>query len=218
MKLSTLLSAALLTLSATGSSAQDTSLDGLKDRIVGSWTSIGCEVRPTANPEGGSPTPTYLTRDFAYDDEGGFEATISTYLDATCETPMVTFSFAGDIVWHDENPASAGAWSQDYVLNKKLILTPRHPAFADQLNSLPSGSCGEGPYAVDEGLDVLGVPCVLVKILEGNEFVVDHDLLLVREDSPNLLFMGGKHVDGTAFYAPENRPTVGLQQPLVRVN
>ena len=118
---------------------------------------------------------------------------------------------------HALGSAADGAWSQDYVLNRALTLTPRHPAFADRLNSLPSGSCGTGPYAVDEPLDILGQPCVLVIILEGNEFVVDHDLLYVREDAPNMLFMGGKHVDGTGFYSPDNRPIVGLQQPMIKV-
>ncbi len=195
----------------------ETSLEGLKDRIVGRWTSISCEIRPTANPDGGAPSPTYLTRDFSYDADGNFDAVISTFLDPMCEVALVTFAFAGEIVWHGPNPAADGAWSQDYVLNASLTLTPRHPAFAERLNAMPAGSCGEGPYAVDKTLDVLGQPCVLVTILEGNDFVVDHDLLYVRKDAPNLLFMGGKHVDGTGFYAPENRPIVGLQQPLIKV-
>ena len=58
----------------------------------------------------------------------------------------------------------------------------------------------------------------MLRFVEGSEFVTDHDFLYVREDTPNMLFMGGKHVDGTGFYYPENRPTVGLQQPMIRVN
>ena len=214
----TYLYAAALCAAASTALAQDSSLAGLQERIVGQWTSIAFEVRPTANPEGGAPTPTYLTRDFTYDADGGFEANITTYLDQACAAPLGTFLFAGELEWHGRNPAVAGAWSQDYVLNRSLTLTPRHAAFADRLNSMPPGSCGDGPYEVDVAIDILGVPCVLVTILEGNDFVVDHDMLYVPEDTPNMLFMGGKHVDGTGFYAPENRPTVGLQQPLVRVN
>ena len=89
---------------------------------------------------------------------------------------------------------------------------------ADQLNQLPSGACGEGPFKVGGRCDILGQPCVLLRFVEGSDYVVDHDFLYVLEDTPNMLFMGGKHVDGTGFYYPENRPAVGLQQPLIKVN
>ena len=131
---------------------------------------------------------------------------------------MVAYDFAGELVLHGENPAAAGAWSQDYVLNRKLELTVLAKPMADQLNALPPGACGEGAFAVGEDKDILGVPCALLRYVEGSDVVVDHDFLYVREDTPNMLFMGGKHVDGTGFYYPENRPEVGLQQPLIRVN
>lgn len=195
----------------------DTSLDGLKERIVGTWTSISCEMRPTAAPDG-PPMPTYLTRDFTYDANGGFAAVISTFADPACSAPLATFDFAGEIVWHDENPAAEGAWSQDYVLNRKLQMTVHAPEMAEMLNAnFGDGVCGAGPVVPGETRDALGQPCPLVKILDGNDVVVDHDMLYVRADTPNMLFMGGKHVDGTGFYAPENRPEVGLQQPLIRV-
>lgn len=199
--------------------AQDTSLDGLQSRIVGTWTSIGCELRPQANAEDPTlaPTPTYLTRDFTYDAEGGFEATITVYADPTCAIPAVSYDFAGDLAWHGPNEAVDGAWSQDYVLNRQLELTVHVEPMAQQLNALPDGACGSGPFVVGETRDILGEPCVLLRFVEGSEFVVDHDFLYVREDTPNMLFMGGKHVDGTGFYYPENRPTVGLQQPLIRM-
>ncbi len=204
-----------LGLSASTAMANDTSLEGLKERIVGTWTSVSCELRPTPNAENPelAPTPTYLTRDFTYDAEDG----LTVYADSACTVPAVTYDFAGEIVWHDANPAAAGAWSQDYVLNRQLELTVMAPPMAEQLNQLPAGACGSGDFVVGEARDILGQPCVLLRFVEGNEFVVDHDFLYVREDTPNMLFMGGKHVDGTGFYYPENRPSVGLQQPLVRV-
>ena len=164
-----------------------------------------------------SRCPTYLTRDFTYDAEGSFSATITVYADAACAVPMVAYDFAGDIVWRDANPAADGAWSQDYVLNKQLELTPLAPPMVEQLNSLPPGACGSEAYALGQAQDVLGQPCVLLRFVEGSDVVIDHDFLYVREDTPNMLFMGGKHVDGTGFYYPENRPMVGLQQPLIRV-
>lgn len=212
--------AALLTCLSTSVMAQDTSLEGLQSRIVGKWISIACEKRPQQNakdPEM-APTPTYLTRDFTYDANGGFSANITVYADEACSIPAVSYDFAGGVVWHDANPAVEGAWSQDYVLNRQLQLTVLAPPMAEQLNQLPDGACGEGPFVIGEIRDILGAPCVLLRFMDGNEFVVDHDFLYVREDTPNMLFMGGKHVDGTGFYYPENRPRVGLQQPLIRVN
>lgn len=208
-----------LGLSANAAFANDTSLEDLQKRIVGTWTSISCELRPTQNAESPelAPTPTYLTRDFTYDAEDGFSANITVYTDSACAVPAVTYEFAGEIVWHDANPAAEGAWSQDYVLNRQLELTVMAPPMAEQLNQLPAGACGDGEFVVGEARDILGRPCALLRFVEGNDFVVDHDFLYVREDAPNMLFMGGKHVDGTGFYYPENRPSVGLQQPLVRV-
>lgn len=208
-----------LLLSAAPASANETGLESLKDRIVGDWTSISCELRPQPNPADpkSAPGATYLKRDFSYQRDGGFSANITVFADPTCSLPTITYSFAGEIVWHGANPAAAGAWSQDYVLNRKLELTVLAPPTAEQLNALPANACGDGPFEVGTVRDILGKPCILLKFVEGSDYVIDHDFLYVRADTPNMLFMGGKHVDGTGFYSPENRPTVGLQQPLIRV-
>lgn len=197
----------------------DTTLDALKQRIVGQWVSIACELRPSPNQDNpdGPPVPSYLTRDFTFDADGGFAANITVYADPACEVPMIAYDFAGEIVWQGANPAAEGAYSQDYVLNAKLDLTPLVPPMAEMLNGLPPGACGEGPFEAGQTKDILGQPCVLLRFVEGSDYVIDHDFLYVRADTPNMLFMGGKHVDGTGFYAPENRPTVGLQQPLIKV-
>ncbi|MEM8950010.1 MAG: hypothetical protein AAGC99_11830 [Pseudomonadota bacterium] len=199
--------------------AQDTSLEGLQSRIVGTWASIACEMRPQQDAEnpGNAPTPTYLTQDFTYDADGGFSASITVFADQACSIPAMSYDFAGDVVWHSSNPAVEGAWSQDYVLNRKLELTVLAVPVAERLNQLSDGACGEGDFVVGETKDILGKPCALLRFVEGSRFVIDHDFLYVREDTPNMLFMGAKHVDGTGFYVPENRPKTGLQQPLIRV-
>ena len=199
--------------------AEDTSLEGLKTRIVGHWTSFACELRPQQNAADPklAPTPSYLKRDFAYDAEGGFTGNITVYADAACKLPAASYNFAGDVIWHEANPAAPGAWSQDYVLNKRLDLTILAEPMVAQMNHLPDGACGKGPFVLGAQRDILGQPCALLKFAEGSAFVIDHDFLYVREDTPNMLFMGAKHVDGTGFYAPENRPQVGLQQPMIRV-
>jgi hypothetical protein len=220
MKITFVAVVAAFALSAGHAAASDTSLEGLQKRIVGHWKSISCELRPQQNqadPEL-APTPSYLTRDFVYSADGKFDANITVFVDEGCKVPAISYDFSGDVVWHDANPAVEGAWSQDYVLNRKLQLTILAQPMADQLNKLPPEACGEGPFAVDAVRDILGKPCALLKFVGGSKFVVDHDFLYVREDTANMLFMGAKHVDGTGFYAPENRPKVGLQQPLIRVD
>lgn len=221
MRIATTLVVGLLGAGLTGCVAarRDTSLDGLKTRITGHWKSIACELRPQQHPHDPTraPTPSYLTRDFVYDASGGFQANITVFADPGCKVPAVSYDFAGVLTWHGANPAVEGAWSQDYVLNRKLELTILAEPMAAQLNQLPPGACGDGPFVVGQRRDILGKPCALLKFVEGNSFVVDHDFLYVRSDAPALLFMGAKHVDGTGFYAPENRPRVGLQQPLIKV-
>lgn len=203
---------------ATPSFATDVSLEGLKDRVVGNWTSIACELRPQQNQQdpNGAPSETYLKRDFTFDMDDGFFATITVFADKACAIPAIKYDFAGRIDWHGPNPAAQGAWSQDYVLDQQLELTPLAQPMVDMLNALPDGACGTGPFELNKTRNILGAPCVLLRFVEGKDVVVDHDFLYVREDTPNMLFMGGKHVDGTGFYYPENRPTVGLQQPLIK--
>lgn len=210
--------AALMT-SGGSAHAEDLSLAALKSRIVSKWISISCEMRPSPNPADPklAPTPTFLKRDFTYDAEGGFAANITVYADSACAIPAISYDFAGAVVWRGANPAAKGAWSQDYVLDKKLELTVLAPPVAAQLNQLPAGACGSGPFEVGKRRNILGQPCALLKFVEGSRYVIDHDFLYVRADTPNMLFMGGKHVDGTGFYTPENRPQVGLQQPLIKV-
>lgn len=212
------LATTILSSAATQASA-DTSLETLKQRVVGHWVSMSCELRPQQDPKDPSraPSASYLKRDFKYDASGGFEAVITVFADPACAMPAVTYEFAGEIVWHGRNPAIEGAWSQDYVLNRRLSLTILAPPMASQLNTLPEGACGEGEFAVGQKRDILGKPCVLLKFVDDSNIVVDHDLLYVRDDAPDMLFMGAKHVDGTGFYSPENRPKTGLQQPLLRV-
>ncbi|MBL9054097.1 MAG: hypothetical protein JNN02_10245 [Tabrizicola sp.] len=164
-----------------------------------------------------APTPNYLKRDFIWNAEGEVQANIAIFADAACSVPAASYDFAGEVVWRDANPAVAGAWSQDHVQNRKLELTVLAPPMVEQLNQLPEGACGDGAFVAGAVRDVLGKPCALLTFVEGSAFVVDHDFLYVREDMPDLLFMGAKHVDGTGLYAPENRPQVGLQQPLIRM-
>ena len=164
-----------------------------------------------------APGSTYLTRDFTNDAEGGFIASLTVYADPACTVPAAKYEIASEIAWHGPNPVAPGAWSQDYVLNRRLQLTVLIEPVSDQLNQLPEGACGERPFIVGEQRDILGMNCLLLRFVESSPFVTDHDLLYVREDTPNMLFMGAKHVDGTGFYFPENRPYVGLQQPLIRI-
>lgn len=184
-------------------------------QVPGTWESVGCEVRPQAAPDG-RIGPAYLTRTFAYAADGGFEGRITLFADPACTVPMAAFAFAGHTRWHGPNPAAPGAVSMDYVLDRALTLTPLAPPMAETLNALPAGACADGPVAPGETIDLLGRPCPLLQRAEGADFVTDHDLIWFHPSTPDLLFMGAKHVDGSGFYTPEGRPSVGLQQPLQR--
>lgn len=200
--------------------AEDTSLEGLQSRVAGTWISIVCEIHPQQNAADLAlvPTPSYQTRELTYDADGGYSANTTIFVDAASELPTVSDDFAGRLVWHDTTPAVKGAWSKDYVLSKRLDLTAYAPPMAIQSNRMPAGTCGDGPFVVDETRDILGEPCVLLRFVEGSKLVADNDFLYLCEGTSNMLFMGDKHLDGSGFYYPENRPTVGLQQPLIRVN
>lgn len=185
-------------------------------QAVGSWVSVGCELRPQAGP-GGAVAPAYLTRAFSFAADGGFEGRIVLYADPACGLPVAEFAFAGRTVWHGANPAAPGAVSVDYVLDRALTLTPRAEPMAAMLNAVPAGLCADGPVAVGDRLDLLGRPCPLLPRAEGSDTVTDHDLMWFHPGSPDLLFMGAKHVDGRGFYTPADRPVTGLQAPMSRV-
>lgn len=183
--------------------------------IKGKWVSISCELRPQENrAEGGTVKPFWLKREFVFDGKDGFKGTIKGYADPLCEQPVQDFEFDGHLIWRGAHPVAKEAQSVDYELSKDFAIIPRSQAAVDQMNSLPSGACGDKKYELNKRQSIFKMPCALFNIKAG-EVVKDHDLIYLYGYN-NLLFMGAKHVDGKGFYTEDLRPKGGLQIPLVR--
>ncbi|AFY39194.1 hypothetical protein Lepto7376_2944 [[Leptolyngbya] sp. PCC 7376] len=190
--------------------AQPQSLEEVKKYVIGTWKSLTTELRPTEDRTGaGTVSPTYLTREFTYHDEGTFTGMITMYADNYGEFPLMAFEFQGSLEWGDRHPIAEGAWNIGYILSKGFAVTPLHPRAADMLNHGRPGTIE--PFVADQKNDILQKEFPLFNIVEG-QIVTDYDLLYFKH---GLLFMGAKHVDGTPFDEPERRPHQ-LQIPLQR--
>ncbi|MEM6327951.1 MAG: hypothetical protein AAF791_12600 [Bacteroidota bacterium] len=185
-------------------------LDDLRAAIVGAWESLSVELRPTEDRLGtGQIEPTYLTRRFTYGADDTFSGVITMVADDYGKVPLFEFVFRGHLHWHGPHPIADGAFSVDYVLDTGFDVTPLNPSAADMLNAMPAE--GVPPFEAGVTQSILGKPFPLFNMVEG-QTVVDYDLLYLRD---GMLFFGAKHVDGTPFDSPENRPHQ-LQVPLVR--
>lgn len=200
--------------------AASTSLDkeaqALQSTMKGHWKSISCELRPQKGTNGQAVQSSWVTRDFTFDGTGKFKATIITYVDQFCEQPMNEFNFSGHTKIGDINRAAAGARDITYILDETLSITPRSPIVVDMMTKLPPKACGDEPYQLNVAQSIFKKPCVLLNNIDSGQVVKDYDLIYLHDN--NLLFMGAKHVDGSGFYKPENRPKSGLQVPMIRVD
>lgn len=185
-------------------------LPELQDAIIGDWTSISVELRPTEDrTDSGVVTPTFLRRHFTYRPDGTFTGIIRMFADDYGALPMMEFEFSGHLVWHDPHPIAEGAFSVDYVLDVDFAVTPLAEPAVEMLNS--GLVDGMAPFEFGVRTSIFGKAFPMFNIAEG-QIVGDYDLLYLRD---GMLFMGAKHVDGTPFDRPERRPHQ-LQIPLVR--
>ncbi len=185
-------------------------LDEVKKYALGEWESLSVELRPTEDRAGtGKVTPTYLRRHFNFLPDDKFVGTITLYADNYGQIPLMEFEFKGHLKWHDEHPIAEGAWRLDYVLDEGFGVTPLNPQAAEMLNQVPVE--GISPFESGVKQDILKKAFPMFHIQEG-QVVSDYDLIYFTH---GMLFMGAKHVDGTPFDKPENRPHQ-LQIPLKR--
>lgn len=214
---SSLLAASIL-LASVAQAATPTEGDRLHSAMKGRWNSVACELRPQAAQRPGDPVqPSWVTRDFTFDGHGGFSATIVVYADMHCEQPMNEFNFSGHAELGGPSRAARGAREITYVLDRSLSITPRSQLVVDMMAKLPGGACGDEPYRLNVAQSILRKPCILLNNIDSGQVVKDHDLIYLHGSGrQQLLFMGAKHVDGSGFYKPENRPQSGLQVPLIR--
>lgn len=191
--------------------AQPKTLEDVKAYALGEWTSISIELRPTEDRTGsGIIQPTFLKRNFKFQQGDKFVGTITLFGDNYGKLPLMEFEFKGKLNWGEEHPIADGAWKIDYILNEGFGVTPLNGQATQMLNaSLPEGI---SPFTINDKKDILGKAFPMFKIAEG-QIVSDYDLIYFKN---GMLFMGAKHVDGTPFDKPENRPHQ-LQIPLERV-
>ena len=191
-----------------------TTVDAIKSIIVGgTWKTIATstELRPTEDRTGtGVINPTYLTREFEYYSGDKFKGVITQFADPARQFPLVKFVFEGTTTWEGTDQYISGAQKITYKLYKSFKLTPLNQKFADQLNSVPTP--GINTWQVNVEQDLTGKAFPLFGINAG-DIILDHDLIYIYD---NGLYMGAKHVNGTSFALPQNRPTGLLQIPLIK--
>lgn len=187
-----------------------TSVDDIKTALIGDWTSLAPEVRPSAqkNPDG-SLKPFYLKRDFKYLAGDRFELSILNAADPNAAVPVARIVIKGHMLWRGPHPIVAGAQKVDFIADEGYEVAPLIQGFADLLNQI----AGKGfePWQVNQSQSVFGKSFVPFGLSEGRHFM-EHDLVYLRGD---LLFWGARNIDGRGFDTEENRPT-NLQIPLVR--
>lgn len=174
------------------------------------WVSITTELRPQEDRSGiGKIQPFYVSRYFKFIENDTFIGKILSFGDPYGKIPLVEFEFRGHVEWKGEHPVAKGAQNIDYVLDEAFIVTPKDPAFAEALNKFPVD--GLNKFEANVSQNILKKAFPLFNIKEG-QIVKDYDLIYTYN---GMLFMGAKHVDGTPFDKPENRPHL-LQIPLVK--
>lgn len=210
---------AMTTLTAAhAQSATDKDAQRLQHQMKGHWKSIACELRPQSGKPGEPVQSSWVTRDFTFDGTGKFKATIVTYADQFCEMPMNEFNFSGHAEIGGISRAAPSAREITYTLDESLSIKPRAQMVVDMMAKLPPKACGDEPYQLNVAQSIFKKSCVLLNNIDSGQVVKDHDLIYLHgQGRYQMLFMGAKHVDGSGFYKPENRPKSGLQVPMMRV-
>ena len=185
-------------------------IEQLKQSLVGNWTSIAPEVRPSAarNPDG-TLKPFYLRRDFTVLGDDRFELTVVNSADPYGKVPLARILIRGHMLWRGEHPIASGAQKVDFVADEAYEVTPLLQGFADALNQ--AAASGYAKWEVNGKQSVFGKTFAPFGLAEGRNFM-EHDLVYLAH---GLLFWGARNVDGRGFDKEENRPT-NLQIPMAR--
>jgi hypothetical protein len=191
-------------------SSMETDVTKIKQAMLGDWTSIAPEVRPSASKNAdGSLKPFYLKRAFKYLPSDRFELEIINSADPYGAAPLVRIKIAGHMLWRGAHPIAPGAQKVDFVADEAYEVTPLAQGFADVLNKV--ASVGYAPWAVNSPQSIFGKAFAPFGLAEGTNFM-EYDLVYLRGD---LLFWGARNIDGRGFDTEQNRPT-NLQIPLIR--
>lgn len=178
--------------------------------ILGDWTSIAPELRPSAarNPDG-TLKPFYLARAFKALAGDRFQLAIVNSADPHGKAPLARIVIRGHMFWRGGHPVAAGAQKVDFVADEAYEVTPLLQGFADVLNQVASQ--GYARWEVGQAQSVFGKAFAPFGLAAGKNFM-EYDLVHIDH---GMLFWGARHVDGRGFDTEQNRPT-NLQIPLVR--
>lgn len=185
-------------------------LEDIKTALVGEWTSLAPEIRPSAAKNAdGSLKPFYLKRDFKYEAGDRFELALLNYADPAGAVPLARILIKGHMVWRGPHPIAEGAQKVDFIADEAYEVTPLLQAFADLLAKV--AATGYAKWEVNGTQSVFGKTFVPFGLSAGTNFM-EYDLVYL---SHGMLFWGARNIDGRGFDSEENRPT-HLQIPLVR--
>jgi hypothetical protein len=183
-------------------------LDELKAEILGKWTSIAPEIRPSKNPDG-TLKPFYLSRNFEYFGDDRFRLAVINYGDPYGKVGLAKIEIGGHMFWQGPHPIADGAQKVDFVADETYAVTPLHQGFVDLLRKVAAD--GYAPWEVGQKQSIFGKSFRPFGLLEGQNFK-EYDLVHYAQ---GLLFWGARNVDGRGFDTEANRPT-NLQIPLIR--
>jgi hypothetical protein len=181
----------------------------IKQSILGAWTSIAPEVRPSSIKNAdGSIKPFYLSRVFTYMPEDRFELVVTNYADPFGKIALVQMLIRGHMEWKGEHLIAAGAQKVDFVADEEYKVTPLFAAFADAMNQLTKGF---NTWELGQEQSIFKKSFAPFGLAEGQIFS-ECDLIYLFND---MMFWGARNVDGRGFDKEENRPA-NLQIPMVR--
>jgi len=175
-------------------------------QLDGTWTSIACELRPQAGPDGVGPW--YLTRSVVFEGDR-IDAHFVTYADATCTAPLLELKFGGDVHVRGPSDVADGAKNVDLIVNDYLTVTPQKEGFSGFLNTAEAGTCGMDTWQVGVEQDIFATGCSVMGVA-ANTPTNEYEVLHVAAGQ---LYFGARPVDGTSLDDPNARPTA-LQMPL----
>jgi hypothetical protein len=180
----------------------------LRTALLGRWTSVAPEVRPSRNPDG-TIKPFFLARSFVSLPGDQFELTVTNFADALGEVSVARIDLGGHMLWRGEHPIAPGAQNVDFVADVAYAVTALAQGFADLLNKIANE--GYARWEVGRRQEVLGRSFAPFGLVKGQAFK-EYDLVHLAH---GMLFWGARHVDGRGFDTEANRPT-NLQIPLLR--
>jgi hypothetical protein len=186
------------------------SLESIQQAVLGQWTSIAPEVRPSAQKNAdGTLKPFYLWRDFTALPGDRFELVLHNFADPYGKLPLARLRILGHMGWRGEHPIAPGAQRVDFVADDAYEVTPVLQGFADVLNQVAAK--GYARWEVGQTQSIFGKDFAPFGLVAGENFR-EFDLVYLAH---GLLFWGARNVDGRGFDTEQNRPT-NLQIPLAR--